>query len=390
MTTPQPLFRIWIDPELPPYHEDEPIPYSATVFHQMIDTPRIKTGYIDRTGRVVIPPSFEAAGCFSEGLAPAGVNDRYGYISTDGKWVIKPRLSTYSGFHEGLASAEEALDEAVERAIDQAILKDLKAETDEAYEEAYKLVPHMGYIDTTGQYAIPPKYYLGEDFLDGCAIVCTRDPVRRCGTNFGMIDRRDNVVIPLSYGGIRPFSNGFARVQPGLPAELEQEPPYGPYGFIDRSNHMVIPYGRFENMESFSDGLAVVENKGKAGAIDPTGAICIRAEFESLRGFREGLSAARIDGMWGFIDKNGVYVIPPIYLEVESFSEGCAYVVDEDEQRGFIDHSGKLIMPAQKITPFERKTSFQNGLALISDDYSQGYIDKTGRHVWRGWNVPHS
>jgi WG containing repeat len=68
-----PLFRIWIDPELPLDRADEFTPFRATLFHQSGSGPGILVGYIDATGHPVIPPQFEDRGDFSEGLAPAGV-----------------------------------------------------------------------------------------------------------------------------------------------------------------------------------------------------------------------------------------------------------------------------------------------------------------------------
>ena len=50
-----------------------------------------KYGYMDRTGRVVIPPQFADAGNFSEGLAGVRLSEeeqKYGYIDTSGKMVI--------------------------------------------------------------------------------------------------------------------------------------------------------------------------------------------------------------------------------------------------------------------------------------------------------------
>ena len=40
-----------------------------------------KWGYINATGKLVIPAKFDNAGRFSEGLARVQVGDRWGYIS---------------------------------------------------------------------------------------------------------------------------------------------------------------------------------------------------------------------------------------------------------------------------------------------------------------------
>jgi hypothetical protein len=63
-----------------------------------------KYGYIDRTGRVIIPPKFKEAGNFSDGLARVRLNEaeqRYGYIDTSGRVVIPPQFDQVGDFFEG-------------------------------------------------------------------------------------------------------------------------------------------------------------------------------------------------------------------------------------------------------------------------------------------------
>jgi hypothetical protein len=55
-----------------------------------------KWGYIDKTGRLIIPFKFDGAGNFSEGLAAVSIKDKTGYIDKTGKFVISPRF--ISGF----------------------------------------------------------------------------------------------------------------------------------------------------------------------------------------------------------------------------------------------------------------------------------------------------
>ncbi|MEO0108028.1 MAG: WG repeat-containing protein [candidate division WOR-3 bacterium] len=51
-----------------------------------------KWGYIDEADNVSIPPQFENALPFSDGLAPVRVGDKWGYINPDGKIVIAPQF----------------------------------------------------------------------------------------------------------------------------------------------------------------------------------------------------------------------------------------------------------------------------------------------------------
>ena len=62
-----------------------------------------KWGYIDKTGRLIIPFKFDGAADFSEGLAAVEIKEKTGYIDKTGKFVIPPRFLSGFPFSEGLA-----------------------------------------------------------------------------------------------------------------------------------------------------------------------------------------------------------------------------------------------------------------------------------------------
>ena len=65
-----------------------------------------------------------------------------------------------------------------------------------------------------------------------------------------------------------------------------------------------------------------------------------------------------------------------------SFSESLAAVRVEEGMRapwGFIDRKGKLVTPCQ----FEQVRSFSGGMARVWLGDDEGYIDRTGKFVWR-------
>lgn len=62
-----------------------------------------KWGYIDKQGRMAVPPQFETAEAFSEGLAAVEVDGKYGFIDKSGEFVIKPRFDLATKFSDGFA-----------------------------------------------------------------------------------------------------------------------------------------------------------------------------------------------------------------------------------------------------------------------------------------------
>jgi predicted secreted Zn-dependent protease len=60
-----------------------------------------KSGYMDKTGKVVVNPQFDSAGMFYEGLAAVKVGGQYGYVDSAGKVVISPQFDRGSYFSNG-------------------------------------------------------------------------------------------------------------------------------------------------------------------------------------------------------------------------------------------------------------------------------------------------
>jgi hypothetical protein len=60
-------------------------------------------GFIDKTGKWVIRPSYQAAKNFCDGVAAVRVNNKYGYIDKKGDFIIKPQFDVAWDFMQGIA-----------------------------------------------------------------------------------------------------------------------------------------------------------------------------------------------------------------------------------------------------------------------------------------------
>jgi hypothetical protein len=49
-----------------------------------------KTGFIDKTGKIIINPQFDDAWGFREGLAKVWIGKKLGYVDKTGKYVWNP------------------------------------------------------------------------------------------------------------------------------------------------------------------------------------------------------------------------------------------------------------------------------------------------------------
>ncbi|MGH9932431.1 MAG: WG repeat-containing protein [Pyrinomonadaceae bacterium] len=322
-----------------------------------------KWGFIDSTGKVVIPLEFDSANEFHEGLALVTTGKQKALIDTSGRIVFKPQFDLVNNFSEGLAAVN----------IGQTRIANLGLIGNPG---------RWGYIDKTGKLAIPPRFTHAEDFSEGLAAVTE-------GDRSGFIDHKSKIVFEVPLDVTLGFHGGVVGV-------LFK----GDVKYFDRSGKKISPpidYG--PKSYSFSEGLVPVASKGKWGFMDKTGKLVIAAQFEDAENFSEGLAPVKIGGeiVWcpadetgdragytmryGFIDKTGKLVIPARFESAAPFSEGLA-AIHQCDQSFFIDKTGKTVIAEN----YKYASSFAGGLAHVSilrnETLLDGYIDKTGKIVW--------
>jgi hypothetical protein len=135
-----------------------------------------KVGFIDRTGRQVIPPRYVNAQRFSEGLAAVMIKDKYGYIDRSGKMVIPPQFEDAEPFSEGLALI--SFDRNQWSYIDKSGKRIIYGEDfvaargfSEGLAAAMGKNEKYGFIDKTGKFVIQPQFHRVGDFSEGLAAV---------------------------------------------------------------------------------------------------------------------------------------------------------------------------------------------------------------------------
>ena len=122
--------------------------------------------------------------------------------------------------------------------------------------------------------------------------------------------------------------------------ELFQDSSTGKYGYKHKGR-VVIP-AKYDDVWSFSEGLASVEINGKWGFIDKTDTMVIPAKYDFAGSFSEGLASVKINGKWGFIDKTDTMVIPAKFDDAWYFSNGKA-LVKLNGRQFFIDRNGNEV-----------------------------------------------
>jgi len=315
-----------------------------------------KVGYIDKSGKIAIPPQFANGGGFSDGLAVVWVDTPdymfplAGVIDASGGWVIPPQFDRIGEFHEGFARAKLndqfgtwvllSRSGATRMVPSQDVAPNSMAigEVSEGLVSFSPTGDKFGFMDTAGALAVQPDYKAVRPFHEGFAGVC----LDKCG----FVDRHGQVVIPLTYTAVRDFRGGKARVCTD-----------GKCGYVSKNG-------------AFSQSPDVFLVAGMMGS-------------DIVEYNADGRHAFYRDGQWGYVDDHANEVIKPKFREAQEFSEGLSSVtVDEYGKCGYIDKTGKQVIPAV----FSSCDNFSDGLAAISRfdatlGSSVGYITTNGRVV---------
>jgi hypothetical protein len=148
--------------------------------------------------------------------------------------------------------------------------------------------------------------------------------------------------------------------------------------------------------EDYSDGLFLFEQcnsdadgKDKFDYLSPDGRVILEVSAVAAESFSEGLAAIEDKNKrWGYIDKKGNVVIQPRFEEAEPFSDGLARVTLNDHQQ-YINTKGETILvPRWHGLDIFEASPFSFGVALISFEHNTsmphfdvGLIDHSGRWV---------
>ena len=342
------------------------------------------------------------------------VSQRRGFINSTGEVVLRHQKGTPTikgDFFEGMAKAWDTWFGYIDTRGNWIIPPKFMAATDFSSGLAAVRVGELwGYVDRQGELAIKPQFDGARDFHDDRAAV-------RKGDRYGYIDRSGNLVVPFRYSVAHNFSHKRAWVvrEPGPcwvtapmadqastrrgigPLRFLHEIPNCRYELIDQAG-TAIGDRLFDDVHDFSEGRAAVAFYNPFGAtwgyIDDASNFVLPPEFGNAKSFSGGLAAVRphrgdVRKGWGYINLEGNFVIEPSFVEASGFSDGLAAVATLDVERRafdrfFIDRSGRQAFPST----FFVHSDFVHGLAVVltSDGEPPLYIDTSGNVVFANSN----
>lgn len=355
-------------------------------------------GYVDRTGKVVEPATYDKASqlflgdwvgvsrkgkagylnlrtrastglvfeevadnyerpLFADGPEPARIGGKWGFVDESGKFVIPPRFDSAAGFEaDGLAVV--AISEPGGSG--------------------------HGFIDKSGRFVVPPKYALLRPYKGGLAAFRGRT-----GSGVGAIDREGREVIPPRFVSLGDFGdNGLAPANVGGYARTEDVR----LGYVDRAGRFVTPQdfvlaGTFvpfaiEGGMSTPDGHALVRlENGQSAYLDSAARIVARFPEDVFVLEISANGLVRIQdksGKYGFADRKGAIVIPPRFRQAWGFGSNDLAPAEENGKYGYIRADGSWAIEPR----FQMARSFDEfGHAQVEENGAHFLVDRSGKRV---------
>jgi hypothetical protein len=338
-------------------------------------------GFMDRTGRWVIEPRFDAVFPFRNGQAKAGLSDepssapleadRWGLIDSSGRWLIEPNLEWIGGYGGATSHAS--------------------------------LHGRRGTLDIDGKWRVPPRHADEDDLFRVLGVDEQQgDGLQRVGVyaNHAWVvaDARGRKSRPREFAWLTPIG-GLAAGSPQRLAYLQD----GSWGIADGRMGVLVP-PQFDDAPSGSGEVMLVRRQGIEDCLDTRGrSVALErcasggpstprpdsspddggAPADETRRFYmqngEGfdgrwLTRTRLNEAWGVADDAGREILPARYAAVGLAFDGMI-AVRPGEQWQIVDMRGRTVFPSrpEKLAPFTRD------VAIFCDGGHCGLLHRSGQ-----------
>jgi hypothetical protein len=319
-----------------------------------------KAGYLNLRTRATTGLVFDQVAddyqrvLFAHGPEPVRVGGKWGYADESGAVVIAPAWDEARGFApDGLAIVANGSPRRF-GFVDRAGRVVVEPKYDLLWHHAggmagFRKGALFGALDRDGREAIPARFgWLGRFGDNGRAPATLKGSITARDHLFGYVDRTGRFVIPETFvhaGSFHPTkADGGMDAPDGLAKVLLKS---GGAAYINSAGEVVTRFPAGINVWGVgANGLARFQDPstGRYGFADRSGAIRIPARFEQAGGFDvHGLSSAQENNKAGYIDGSGAWAIAPRFTGAGSFDGfGQAQAV-EGTQGVLIDRAGKVV-----------------------------------------------
>jgi hypothetical protein len=359
-----------------------------------------KYGYINASGKIVIPAEYDEVGPFKDGLAVVSKYSKYGVINKKNELVVD------FGF-------DEILDFNNARAI---VIKN----------DLYNLIDRSGRIISTRDFAdlfvFSSNIYAGmldshyvfydQNLIEFSAVefqevglLSKGFAIVKQNNLFGLIDSSLNIKIKCQFDDLVKFNEGqfiyTLNSKKGLiSAEGVKltEPIYDEISaFNSENNTAIVKIGSqlnwikkdgsklfdlsmeyFPNsleLAQFSKGYAIYRKKGKFGLIDDKAKLAFKTSLDQIGKYVNFIPTIK-DGKWGLIDLKGKIVTPYEFELIEDWNNR-GILIQKNGLTGMLNYQLGLVLPIE----FNSIKVFEEQFLIVIKGSKCGLYDFSGKEV---------
>jgi len=255
-----------------------------------------KMGFIDSTGKEIIPCKYTGSSTFTEGLASVcnynSIKGEYGFINKKGEEVIPLKFvqSGTSSFHKGLARAQ---------VYGKTVLIDKKGETIfktskgniQGHNHGLVMVftkPNRkawGWLNFNNEFVIKPIYSNAKNFNDDGYSIVEKNGLK------GIIDTSGKVVMDLKYKPVYSDykKNGYYM---GVYPSKEAKSLYDSKKDYFNTDFVLINTSAYKHISpaNFGNLLPFTAKNGKAGYLNHQYEVVIQAKYSRVKTFHKGFA----------------------------------------------------------------------------------------------------
>lgn len=260
-------------------------------------------GFIDSSGRMAVPPQYDEAGPFAEGLSVVSRNDTVFYVNKAGENPFPVTYSAAGPFRHGMAPV--------------------------------KRLGRWHFINRQGQVISRDYDEIGE--LSGDVYVV------KTGGLYGALNSYGQSLIEPSFEKLGDFTNGFAYYTQGTK-----------YGFVDVSGD--VQRAVYEWISAFgNDGLAIVRRDQKYGLLNAAGRVVLAEQYDKVLRAAGGVYIVVNGSQYGFYSAEGCFLTPLAYdyqgdKNTEFYTDGQLLKLIRKGQQGLANRNGALVVPFDEFT----------------------------------------
>ena len=295
-------------------------------------------GFLDIEGKEISKMDYEQVSNFSDGRAVVRRDNLYGYIDVTGKEVIAPQYFAALDYENGWAIVKSDPQHQGIIGIDGNPITEMKYRRIMRQPNGTSIYlgqeRFYGLLDEDGKELTEEDYRIIQKFEDDLTIVVSKK------RKYGVLQKDGKELVPsdsMGYDLIEFVKDGPFIVQ------LDSL-----FGLLSRRNTLLLPI-EYEEIKAMNNGLLAVLKDGSKRLTDFSGEFLQKkkAAYDDVQPLNASFSIIVQDGQQGLVDASGAVVANAEYASIVALPNGMVEVRSADGSVGYVGKDGEMFFSGE-------------------------------------------